>query len=196
MSEDDSNGSSDTEDAQAAPNPKQVRLASQAQEHDRISTLRSFVQQWREYSAKSRENRQELNARNERAEKIANDITLGARFSNHGGDFLSAPTKKRITIEADATQMFIMAEEVSSWLSARVIVQSEGSLRKLVTNKGYGPQRHLPVFCLNWPSEEIRERISLLAGKYGHLSSQEVLRPQNGWRSSWQETKRHQIYLA
>jgi hypothetical protein len=149
MSEDDSNGSSDTEDAQAAPNPKQVRLASQAQEHDRISTLRSFVQQWREYSTKSRENRQELNARNERAEKIANDITLGARFSNHGGDFLSASTKKRITIEADATQMFIMAEEVSSWLSTRVIVQSEGSLRKLVTNKGYGPQRHLPVFCLN-----------------------------------------------
>jgi hypothetical protein len=112
MSDTKSNASSDTDAGR--PNrasPLKVSLVTQAQEHNRLATLRNSVQQWRE-SVKDKEKSLELNARKERAEESARSVSLGARFINPNQIPVQSAHRKRIIRESEATQDFISAEKV------------------------------------------------------------------------------------
>lgn len=106
-----SNASSATADGAVELVPATRQLDTRAQEHNRISTLRSFVQQWRETSAKTKE-KSEIHARKEKAEQSALDIPLGVQFTGNQQDFTKSMSQKRITQKMDTTQAFMLAEKV------------------------------------------------------------------------------------
>lgn len=152
-----SNASSATADAAAVELGEMGhQLDSRAQEHNRISTLRSFVQQWRETSAKTRE-KTEIIARKEKAEKSALDIPLGGRFTDNGQELTSSLSKKRITQTTDTTQAFMLAEKEAHDRK----IWATGTFTRIISQvakkekRGQGPSSrmaNLGIYCARrWP---------------------------------------------
>ena len=103
-----SNVSSSSDDMEATD----AILEHHAAQHDRISTLRNFIQRWRETSVKIKEKPGEDDIRKERAEQSALDIPLGARYTDVPLDFTKSKSRRKITERIDSTQAFMLAEKV------------------------------------------------------------------------------------
>ncbi|KAG8784450.1 hypothetical protein FRC15_003246 [Serendipita sp. 397] len=111
LPESDDETTSESSDNEAVLPLRHQLLHSQAQEHNRLSTLKGVVQQWRDVSARSRAKLQERSLQLEKAEKSAQEISLGVRFLTNDFDFTRSTPQKRLNKDQDETRIFMMAEK-------------------------------------------------------------------------------------
>jgi hypothetical protein len=174
-------------------------LEYHAEQHDRISTLRNFVQRWRETSVKTKDSKpSEDDVKKAKAEQSALTIPLGARFTDSQPDFTKS-MKKRISQRTDATQAFILAEKVNLKFYGVFFNVADTDVSPLMIHRRlmiakFGLQVHLR----GWhPRLRRKEGLAVtfhLDGSYGHRLFR-IMNPHlNGSKRNLRVMKTHPIW--
>lgn len=120
-------------------------------DRNHISSLKSFVDKWRDTSSRSPDRGQDPQDILEKAEEMATQLPLGSHLGNTWRTSQKPVAKKRITEELDATQTFMMAEKKAD---DRLQVWAPKTFARLLTQtaKRRAPNRELPPGWQIWVS--------------------------------------------